>query len=191
MTRIFALLVLAFGGIVAGSAVPATAQESARERAVAQALPQSATHVEALKACKAIADSEQRLACYDQSVGAIIAATDQGEVRIVDKEDVEQARRGLFGFSIPSLKIFGDDSDGRSGETADMLQSTITEVAYLRSGAINFRIAEGDAVWQISNPPQRLRTVKKGDPVEFKKAALGTYFIRIDGQLGVKGKRLR
>jgi hypothetical protein len=32
---------------------------------------------------------------------------------------------------------------------------------------------------------------KPGDKVEFKKAALGSYFIRINGAIGVKGRRIR
>ena len=31
---------------------------------------------------------------------------------------------------------------------------------------------------------------RRGDAVVFKRAAMGSYFIRIDGQMGVKGKRI-
>ena len=50
-------------------------------------------------------------------------------------------------------------------------------------------IAEGSK-WQMSNVPMRLRTPREGDAVVFKKAALGSYFIRIAGQNGVKGRRI-
>ena len=42
----------------------------------------------------------------------------------------------------------------------------------------------------MSNVPMRLRPPRVGDEVVFKKAALGSYFIRIAGQTGVKGRRI-
>lgn len=148
-------------------------------------------YLDALRACQSEVDPAARLACYDAAVGRVVAATDEGEVRIVDREDVERTRRRLFGFSLPDLGIFGggDDDDGEDAEL-DMLESTITSAR--RSGDDwVFTIEEGDAVWQISNPPMRLARLRPGDKVVFKKASLGSYFIRVNGQVGVKGRRVR
>jgi hypothetical protein len=46
-------------------------------------------------------------------------------------------------------------------------------------------------VWEINNAPARFRPIKAGDTVIFKEASLGFYFIRINGQMGVKGKRIQ
>ena len=144
--------------------------------------------LEALRACKDIAEDAARLACYDSAAGKLTAAIESGEVQVVDKEDVKEARRGLFGFSLPKIKLFG--SDGDDGEQLEMLESTITSVSRTRGGYI-FQIKDGDATWEIKKAPMRLRTPKAGDTVVFKKASFNTYFIRIEGQIGVKGTRIR
>ena len=64
-----------------------------------------------LRACQAITDPTLRLTCYDQAVGEVVTASDEGDVRIVDREDVKKTRRNLFGFSLPDLGIFGGDDD--------------------------------------------------------------------------------
>lgn len=141
-----------------------------------------------LKTCQAESDAMVRLACYDAAVKDIVAASDQGELRVIDAEAVRKTRRGLFGFSLPDLGIFGGD-DGEKDEL-DRLETTVSSVRYLTPNSFVFRIAEGDALWQVSDAPRRLLRVESGDPVVIEKAALGSYFIRFDGQNGVKGRRV-
>lgn len=171
----------ALGAVAFGFPLAAFAQDSAAG---------SADHVEALRACQGVADPAQRLACYDGSVAAMIAAAEAGELRVVNREAVEQTRRRLFGFSLPDLGIFGGSDDGGDEEEElDELETTITAVRALRGDAWLFQTAEG-ATWRINDAPQRLRAPKAGQPVEFKKASMGSYFIRINGQIGVKGRRV-
>jgi hypothetical protein len=163
----------AAGLIAAGTAAPALAQE--------------ADYLAALKACRAIEDEDDRLACYDAKVGAMVSASEAGDVRIVDREDVRRTRRQLFGFTVPDLDILeGDEQDK---ETSELLETTITSARQLTNKAWRFTTAEG-AVWEISNAPPRLAPIKANDKVVFKKAAMGYFFIRINGQMGVKGKRI-
>jgi hypothetical protein len=152
--------------------------------------PPASEYVEGLRACQAIVEPGARLACYDAAAGRMVAAAEQGEVRVVDREDVERTRRRLFGFSLPDIGIFGGGKESGEDDELDMLESTITSARRVGDDWV-FTIEEGDAVWQISNPPMRLARLKPGDKVVFKKAALGSYFIRIDGQIGVKGTRIR
>jgi len=168
-----ALFLAGLGGAMLLTAGPARAQE--------------ADYVAALKACRAIADADERLACYDAKVGAMVAASEAGDVRIVDREDVRRTRRQLFGFTVPDLDILeGDETDK---ETSELLQTTITSARRVGGKAWRFTTAEG-AVWEIGNAPRRLAPITPGDSVEFKKASLGYFFIRINGQMGVKGKRV-
>lgn len=156
-------------------------------RAQGPAAPPPADYIEALKACRAVTDEDQRLVCYDAKVGAMVAASEAGEVRVVDREDLVRTRRQLFGFTIPKLDILeGEEQDK---EASELLATSISGARQLSSKTWRFTTAEG-AAWEISNPPRRLDPIKAGDKVEFKKAALGTFFIRINGQLGVKGKRI-
>lgn len=157
-----------------GIAVPASAQE--------------ADFIDQLKACSTIKDEDDRLECYDAKVGAMVSASEAGDVKIVDREDVRRTRRQLFGFTVPDLDILeGDEQDK---ETSEMLETTITSARQMTNKAWRFTTAE-NAVWEISNAPARLAAIKAGDKVVFKKASLGFYFIRINGQMGVKGKRIQ
>ncbi|GAB5348109.1 hypothetical protein [Alteriqipengyuania sp. 357] len=141
-------------------------------------------YLEQLAECRAIADAAERLTCYDREVGVIVAATQEGEVRLVDREEVRETRRRLFGFALPK-NIFG----GGDEEELDTLETTIARVdPYGRKGYV-ITTQEG-SVWRISSPPLRFAPPKAGQKVEFKTAALGSFFIRVNGQLGVKGVRI-
>ena len=142
-------------------------------------------YVDNLKACQSIANDAERLSCYDSAVGRVVAATDQGEVQIVNKEDIRKTRRGLFGFSLPKIDLFGGDDDEE-----DLLQSVITDVRIQGRNTVFLTIEEGNAVWRIPSADRRVMRTRPGDTVEFKKASLGSYFIRINGRNGVKGRRV-
>ena len=142
-------------------------------------------YLERLSDCRAIVEPDQRLACYDREVGAVVAASEQGDVRIIDREDVRQTKRRLFGFTIPDNLFGGRDDD----EKLDTLQTTITQVRPSGRRGYLITTAEG-SVWRISSAPMRLAPPKAGQSVEFKSAAMGSYFIRVNGQLGVKGVRV-
>jgi len=122
-------------------------------------------------------------------VGKVVAASDEGEVRIIDREDAKKTKRRLFGFSLPKLGLFGDDDD--KDEEIELFQSTITNVSISGRNTVIITIEDGNAVWRIPSAKARTMRAKPGDKVEFKKAALGSYFIRINGRIGVKGRRIR
>jgi hypothetical protein len=156
--------------------------------APAPASAQDADYLAELKACRSIEDEDDRLECYDTKVGAMVSASDAGDVRIVDREDVRRTRRQLFGFTVPDLDILeGDEQDK---EAREMLETTVTSARQLTNMSWRFTTAE-NAVWEINNAPARFRPINAGDTVIFKEASLGYYFVRINGQMGVKGKRIQ
>ncbi len=183
--RLLRIAPLAISAALLMAVAPAVAQSPAPSAPVAEA---EGNYLEGLKSCQAIADDTERLACYDRSVGRVVSASEEGEVRLVDSEDVRKTRRRLFGFSMPDIGLFGNDDD-EDDKPLELLQSTITSVRYNRREVV-FTIAEGDAVWRIASAPPRLGRIKVGDSVEFKRASLGSYFIRVNGQMGVKGRRV-
>ncbi|MCT2559669.1 hypothetical protein N0B51_11830 [Tsuneonella sp. YG55] len=151
--------------------------------------PEAPDPVDALKECRAITRDADRLACLDRVSSAIVAAAERGDVHIVTQKDVEETRRGLFGFSLPKLKLFETDrEDGR--EPFDTLQSEVASARRLDARTYVFKITDGGATWQIKEAPARFVGPKPGDRVVFKRAALGSYFIRINDQVGVKGRRI-
>ena len=141
--------------------------------------------IEKLKVCQLEADNDKRLACFDTAVGNIVAANEAGDVRIVDREEIKENRRSLFGFNIPNKGLLAAPKE----EVDTSLRTTVKSVRYITSRKVRFRTEEG-AVWEIGNAPARMRRIEAGDPVEFKKAALGSYFVKVRGQRGVKGKRV-
>lgn len=165
------MILLAVAGIAASA--PAAAQDNA-----------APDHLAALKNCQSVAENSARLACYDAAVGTMVAASDQGNLRIVDQEEVTQTRRRLFGLNLPKLKILGGDQ----GEL-ETLVTTVTSAHQINGKTWAFVTEEGSA-WRINNAPMRFTGPKPGQSVEFKRAAMGTFFVRINGQMGVKGVRV-
>ena len=156
--------------------------------AATQTLPRP-RHLGAIDACRAIATDAARLACFDREAAALLAATESGQVSVVDRADMKAARRSLFGFSLPKLPFFSGD---RSAEdTVDQLESTIRSVQPIDNGRYRMTLADDNAVWETTESPMRLNMPRRGDKIVIKKASLGSYFLRIGGQIGVKGQRVK
>ena len=137
-----------------------------------------------LRSCAAIAADAERLACYDAAARALTGAADTGDVQLVDRADLEKTQRNLFGFNVPDVPIFRQD-----GVKLEKLQTTVT--AARKTGRETYRFAtEEGAVWEVRSPPARFIPPRAGDPVEIEKASLGSYWIRVKGALGVKGRRV-
>lgn len=152
------------------------------------ALVGSARLLDGLRGCRAIAAAAERAACYDGSVGALLGAVETGDVRLVDREEVRKTRRQLFGISMPDIAMLqSDDKDG--AELSDLLETTIASGRQIGPSTWRLTTVEG-AVWEINNPPRKIGPINPGDKVVFKKASLGYYFIRINDQIGVKGRRV-
>lgn len=173
--------VLGFAVMMCGA--PLLAQDKAGDKAGG-----GAQSIEAFRSCRAITDPAARLACFDTAAGDLVAAVDRGEVRVMDKDAVQKTKRRLFGFALPDLGIFGDGDDDDEPEM-DMLETTITSVANRGGSNWTFSTPEG-GTWEIRNAPFSFRDPKPGDKVVFKRAALGSYFIRINDRIGVKGRRV-
>lgn len=145
--------------------------------------------IAALKECRAIPGDTERLACLDRVSGDVVDAAERGEIRIVTRKDVEETRRGLFGFTLPKIKLFeADREDAR--EPLETLESVVTSARRIDAKTYQFKIRDGDATWQIKEAPARFIGPKAGDRVSFKRATLGSYFVRINDQVGVKGRRI-
>jgi len=180
MTPIRAAVLVALAGFA--FAVPLAAEDEKGE----------STYLKSLRECQAKTVPSERLACYDAAVATVLAASSEGEVRVIDKAEVRETRRKLFGFALPDFGIFGNKSDkedpGKAEEDSS-LQTTITGVK-TANGTYIVTTAEG-AQWQLDELPARLMKPKIGQPLEIHAGSFGSYFLRIDGQKGVKGRRVR
>lgn len=152
---------------------------------------QGAKAFDQVLACKTIADPAQRLACYDQNVGALADAKAKKDIVVVDRQEVREAKRSLFGFTLPNLRIFGDSDGGKSKSADEPEETEIT--AAVRSarqdGDGNWIIVLDDgAVWHQTAGDIALAP-KSGMQVTIRRAALGSYFLRVGKQPGVKARR--
>ena len=144
--------------------------------------------VTAIDRCRQIADGVQRLACYDNAAGALVKAATSGEVSVVDRTEVRRVRRSLFGFSMPRLPFFSGDTT--AGEVQNQLESTITSVNALNNGYWRIVIADNNAVWEITDSSISFDPPRRGQKIVILRGPLGSYFLRINGQVGVRGRRV-
>lgn len=148
----------------------------------------SSSLLDGLRKCRDQMSEGARATCYDGSVSALLAAVEAGDIRLVDREEVRKTRRQLFGTGAPELDILkSNDPDG--DDSSELLETSITSAVKTGAASWRFTTAEG-AVWEIKNPPRKLAPLMPGDKVVFKKATLGFFFVRINGQIGVKGRRI-
>lgn len=176
MRRLTCLIVPAFALLAA----PALAKDKDVKDKVPAVQPQV---FQAVIDCRKLADSAARLACFDASVAALAGAADTKQVLVVDRATTEKTKRGLFGLSLPKIKLFGDNDD----VDVDRIESTITAVSSTRDGMAVFVLEDG-ARWKQTEG--RDTFAKAGQKIEVRRGAMGSYFARINGQAGVRVVRL-
>jgi hypothetical protein len=150
--------------------------------------PPKSPLVVAIAACRQIADSAQRLACFDKASGELVAATETGDVRVVDRAELRQARRSLFGFNMPKLPFFSGDKS--ADDVSDKLVSRVTAVREMPHDRYVVRLADGNAVWETLESYGAFHAPKVGDSVEVNRGPLGSFILRFGKQRGVKGRRV-
>lgn len=137
--------------------------------------------------CKAKTEDAARLACYDAAAATLGEAEKKGDIVVVDREMAKAARRQAFGFSLPSLSMFDRTA---KPEEADQLTTAVTS-AYQGGDRKWIFELEGGAVWvQNDNEPIN-RAPKKGSTVEIRKAAMGGFFLKSDGQRAIRARRVK
>lgn len=138
---------------------------------------------EKLSECQDLIANEQRLACYDERMTELRAAANNGEVVIVERAQVDAAKRAVFGFSTPNLPaVFG-------GETIESLESTLERAAAASDGAWIFYLADGSTWRQIDNTRVTNPRARQGEEVRVRKAALGSYFLNLGSSRAVRVRR--
>lgn len=142
----------------------------------------------ALAACRAIADAGARLNCFDRASANLLAATQRGDISIVDRGQLRQARRSLFGFGMPKLPFFAGDKS--VDDVPDKLTSKVTAVRSVGYDRYQVRIEDGGALWETTESYGSFRAPTAGESVEIRRGPLGSYILRFGRQRGVKGKRV-
>ena len=159
--------------------------------AASQAQPSGASPVrsealiKALEGCRALSDSAARLACYDGAAARLLTAERAGEVVVVDRTQARAARRQAFGFSMPSLDMF---KRGEPETELNRVQFTLARATRGPDGKWILRTSEGQ-VWRQTDQKVLTREPRAGSKAEVRNAAMGSFFMNIDGQTAIRVRR--
>lgn len=168
---------LSLAGLMS-SAVPALAADEPPAAA-----PRS---VVGLLDCRQVADQAARLACFDAAAQTLEAEIASRELIMTDRATVRETRRRLFGFSLPKLRLFAGD-DGEEEQPEEM--SNTVDGAWIAGNRLRIRF-EDDSIWQQVGSDRPRRIPRKGTPAVIKRAAMGTYFVRLGDEVGLRMIRL-
>jgi hypothetical protein len=146
---------------------------------------QSNALINALSACRTVTNEQARLACYDGASARLAEAVQSKALVVLDQQEVRQTRRSLFGFSVPNIPLFRGESGGDSGE----LEAVIARGTPIGAGKWQIKLEDG-AVWQTNETFMGLNDPRSGQKIVIKRGALGNYFLRINGQRGIRGRRV-
>lgn len=180
------------------------------QTAVAQELSAPA-EMDALFACQTELDDALRLACFDQAVNTLQAASTSGDLVAISRDDVEDVERDAFGFNLPSLPrlrgILGlgkpDSSPDNeveansanssnpepNAEPLDRVMLQVDRWETFNRGRYRFHLTNGQ-VW-IQTESDSLRRPRKDENgvlhVEIRKASFGSFLLKVNG----KGRSIR
>jgi hypothetical protein len=182
-------LILAAGRhlILAGAlGVAAAGAWAAKPNAAGPAAGQRPKAFEAVIRCRAIAGDAERLRCFDAAAAAMEQAAARRDIVVIDRQQVRETRRKLFGIEVPRLNLFGGGDD--KGEQVSELDGVVSSAAQDGNGHWIVTLEEGGTWAQIDDTPVAVWP-RAGTKIVIKRAALGSYMMRIGGQSGVRAHR--
>ena len=141
--------------------------------------------VQSLLACQSIADAGQRLSCFDKAAQGLAQAMSKKEVVVIDKARANEAKRSLFGFSVPNFgALFGGGDDA-----VNQIESTVSGAFENGYEGWTIKLADG-STWQQTDGASVALPPRKGDKVTVKRGTMGSYFLKIGSQPGIRAKRV-
>ena len=160
---------------------PGAARAPAAEKAKRAAVLQAVTD------CRTLTGDAERLACYDRSVAKLDAAEASNDVMVVDRQQVREGRRQLFGLTLPNFAMF------RGGDEKDEVQEIDTVATAVRTDAEGRWLItlEDGAVWRQISDARFGRPPRPGSRISIRNAALGSFFLKIDGQTAIRARRVQ
>lgn len=142
--------------------------------------------VERVFQCRIVEEAAERLACFDRETALMEEAEQSDNLIIADKEQVQEARRGLFGLKVPKLKLFG------GGDDKDEISEIETTVASARRNGLGkmILVLEDGARWIQTGSASVSADPDKGDSVTIRSGSLGSYFAKVNGGRPFRVKRI-
>lgn len=177
MMMVMKVVTLAVGALVALTISAAAA---------GQGRPQAGTptQMQRLIACRAVAEAPVRLACFDREAAAMEQAVQRKDLVVIDREKARATRRSLFGFSVPDFGgLFG------GGDDVKQVEGVVASAGYNRDGGWIVRLRDG-SVWTQTDSTIVPMTPKAGEKVVIRRAALGSFIVKVGRQVGFRAKRV-
>ncbi len=136
--------------------------------------------------CRSVADAVQRLACFDRESTIVDAAVARKDLVFIDRERATAARRSLFGFSVPS---FGGLFGGDEKDEVKQIDGVVASAGRNADGG--WVIVLGDkSVWSQTDDTPLALAPKAGQKVVVRRGVLGSFRLSVNGQPGLKVKRV-
>lgn len=142
--------------------------------------------IEKLFDCRSIADANERLACFDREVDIVFTARESNEIVITDREQIKETRRGLFGFNLPKIGLFGGGDDD---DEVNEVMATVAEARQQRNGRYLIVLSDG-ARWIQTDSTAVLRDIDSGETIVIKTAAFGSYLAKVGSRRAFRVKRV-
>ena len=156
--------------------------------AIARPVPSTANPAavaQAISDCRKLTDRDARLDCYDKATDAFEQAQASGQVVVVDREQVRAVKRQAFGFSMPSLNLF---ARGPKEEQVDKVEVKLASARQDPTGKWVL-ITDEDAVWRQTDTTELNNDPHAGSALLIRKAMLGSFFCKVDGQPAIRCAR--
>jgi hypothetical protein len=136
--------------------------------------------------CRTVADQTARLACYDAAVGKMDQAEKSGDIVVVDRDQVREAKKAAFGFEMPHFTLF---DRGEKPEKIDQVAGVAAE-AYVNKDGKWVIVLEDGAKWVQVDGEAVYNAPHKGSKVDIRTAAMGSFFMKVDGQRAIRAHRV-
>ena len=149
-------------------------------------------------ACAGITDNAARLVCFDEAVSSLKQVEAAGGVAIVNRAEIERAEKEAFGLRNPSLSSVAQSARASSSPVTATAQNTVAvdkvtlpvkSVKKGLDGRYRFTMQNGQ-VWRQTDEI-RLPAIGRGPwQAEIRKAAIGTFLLKLDNRTAVRVKRV-
>lgn len=169
-------------------AAPAAIAQNTPAAPAADPRDNASTVVDELAACRAITDNSQRLACFDRTAAALVAARDRKDIVVVDRNEVRRTRRSLFGFTLPRIRLFGGGDNDNDVEEVREVTSKVTSVRQVSYEEYRFKLEDGSE-WETTQGTRGFPP-RSGETVTIRRGALGSYMASFNDRIALRVKRI-
>lgn len=142
--------------------------------------------VQSLLACRDLPDDAARLRCFDRETGAIAAALGSKDVVMLDRTQIEQAKRDDFGSRRPPRDL--PVPANVDAATLTSIDSTVTRATQAGDGGWIVTLKDG-SVWRQTDDTPIGSSPRAGEAVTVRRAALGTFKLKVGKRPAMRVRR--